>query len=199
MTKLYEELRVPPEASPEEIKKAYRKRARATHPDKGGKTEEFQAVNKAYQVLSDPVARKSYDETGNTEPFNIVEVFNSLIIAAAENIQDPVRQDVLKTAAIMLDDAVSKAREQIKKFDREIKKWQQIKKRLRKKRAAADSPILRAIEQRITGMEHETKKAQAEIEHGEVLRKMLAEYEYKVDKEPQHGTTTFTSFITSKF
>ncbi|GLY67309.1 molecular chaperone DnaJ [Amycolatopsis taiwanensis] len=62
----YRELGVSSDASADEIKRAYRKLARANHPDAnpGNTTAEqkFKAVSEAYGVLSDPVKRKEYDE-----------------------------------------------------------------------------------------------------------------------------------------
>jgi curved DNA-binding protein CbpA len=52
------------QASPDEIARAYRRAARATHPDSGGcgaGAERFQAVNDAYDVLRDPGRRAGYD------------------------------------------------------------------------------------------------------------------------------------------
>ncbi|HEX3082257.1 MAG TPA: J domain-containing protein [Candidatus Saccharimonadia bacterium] len=50
-------------ASPAEIKVAYRVQAKAAHPDAGGSAETMAQVNEAYQVLSDPVRRRAYDES----------------------------------------------------------------------------------------------------------------------------------------
>ncbi|HTK23262.1 MAG TPA: DnaJ domain-containing protein [Gaiella sp.] len=52
------------QASPDEIARAYRRAARATHPDSGGAgggAERFQAVSDAYEVLRDPGRRAGYD------------------------------------------------------------------------------------------------------------------------------------------
>lgn len=48
-------------ASPDEIKKAYRKMAAQHHPDKGGDTAKFQEVQKAYETLSDPQKKQQHD------------------------------------------------------------------------------------------------------------------------------------------
>lgn len=52
-------------ASEDEIKKAFRKKAHALHPDKGGDAEQFKKVNEAYQVLSDKQKRQQYDTFGS--------------------------------------------------------------------------------------------------------------------------------------
>jgi DnaJ family protein A protein 2 len=61
---LYKELGVPKGASPEDIKRAYRKEALAKHPDRGGAKEDFQKLQAAYDVLSNPDRRALYDQTG---------------------------------------------------------------------------------------------------------------------------------------
>ncbi len=57
----YDTLGVSKSATPEEIKKAYRKLASQHHPDKGGDTAKFQQVEEAYRILSDPNQRQQYD------------------------------------------------------------------------------------------------------------------------------------------
>jgi molecular chaperone DnaJ len=67
---LYDTLGLKKSASPDEIKKAYRKLARQYHPDtnQGDKAaeERFKQVQTAYDVLSDPEKREAYDRFGST-------------------------------------------------------------------------------------------------------------------------------------
>lgn len=70
-TEYYDVLGITPDATPIEIKKAYRKKAMETHPDKHPDDpmaqSKFQSVGEAYQVLSDPELRKRYDEFGKDD------------------------------------------------------------------------------------------------------------------------------------
>jgi len=61
---LYEILEVPQNASTDEIKKAYRKKAVKLHPDKGGDPEKFKELTAANEILSNPEKRELYDKYG---------------------------------------------------------------------------------------------------------------------------------------
>lgn len=64
----YSVLGVSKSASQEEIKKAYRKLTMKHHPDKGGDEKKFHEVQNAYDVLSNPTKKQSYDRWGTTAP-----------------------------------------------------------------------------------------------------------------------------------
>lgn len=64
----YDILGIDKNASPQDIRRAYRKQAKKYHPDLNKDDphakERFQAINEANEVLSDPDKRKKYDEYG---------------------------------------------------------------------------------------------------------------------------------------
>ncbi|MEK7188213.1 MAG: J domain-containing protein [Patescibacteria group bacterium] len=66
----YKLLGVQKNASPDEIKKAFRRLAHQYHPDKPkGDEKKFKEINEAYQILSDEKKRRNYDRFGTAEPF----------------------------------------------------------------------------------------------------------------------------------
>lgn len=95
-TNLYETLGLSRDATPDQIRKAYRKKALETHPDrlpqgaspaqKSASEEMFRKVNNAYEVLSDPENRKTYDQYGVWPPPTAQESYTQ------GNWQGPTRQ-----------------------------------------------------------------------------------------------------------
>lgn len=65
MQDLYDILGVAHDASDDDIKRAYRRRARELHPDTGGDPEAFKELTAAYEVLKNPQARANYDRFGD--------------------------------------------------------------------------------------------------------------------------------------
>eukprot|EP00435_Cladocopium_sp_Y103_P073361 s43_g43.t1 len=70
MSNPIEILQVPQHATLDEIKFAFKRRALQVHPDKGGSKDAFHKVYQALEILSDPEARKKYDQRlmGAKEP-----------------------------------------------------------------------------------------------------------------------------------
>lgn len=58
---LYSVLGVSHDATDEQLRSAYRRRSRLTHPDQGGDAVAFRAVESAFRILSDPGLRAGYD------------------------------------------------------------------------------------------------------------------------------------------
>lgn len=62
----YSVLGVDKNASQDEIKKAFRKKAHEHHPDKGGDEKKFSEINEAYQILGKEDKRAQYDQFGSS-------------------------------------------------------------------------------------------------------------------------------------
>lgn len=74
MSDPYEVLGVPRNATPDQVRAAYRRLAVKTHPDKtGGDDSEFKRVAEAYETLSDPQKKSRHDSGGGFEA-----LFNNL-------------------------------------------------------------------------------------------------------------------------
>jgi DnaJ-class molecular chaperone len=83
MTDYYQTLGVDRGATPDAIKKAYRKLASQHHPDKGGDKAKFQEIQSAYDTLSDPQRRAQHDNPPNPfgggmggQGFNFESIFD---------------------------------------------------------------------------------------------------------------------------
>lgn len=95
---LYEILGIKRDASEKEIKAAYRRCAKNTHPDRGGDAEKFQPIAKAYEVLSDPDRRRRYDKNGIIEDRDVLRALGKELCDAVVNgghkdhLLDPIRE-----------------------------------------------------------------------------------------------------------
>ncbi len=101
----YDVLGVDKNATGEEIKQAYRTKAKLTHPDTANKNEtedEFIRVNDAWEILGDPEKRKYYDDHGSMhrydeedEKFKVIidSIFSKMLETVVEFPEFPTDAD----------------------------------------------------------------------------------------------------------
>jgi curved DNA-binding protein CbpA len=93
VTSLYKTLGVHKDTPQEEIRRAFRRKAKALHPDRStGDAEKMALVNKAYEVLSNPQKRLQYDQTGETKfqpPADVARELVTQALMEALGIPDP--------------------------------------------------------------------------------------------------------------
>lgn len=110
MSDHYEVLGVSRSATEDEIKKAYRKLARELHPDINPAPEaqeRFKLVTHAYEVLSDPQSRASYDR-GGSDGFGLGDIFESFFGGGSRGPQSRSQrgQDALLRVDLSLQEAI---------------------------------------------------------------------------------------------
>ena len=77
MEKYYSILGLEPSATPEEVKRAYKKLALQYHPDKNSSedaTEKFKSISEAYQMITDPPTEQNIEH--NQHPVNPFDLFS---------------------------------------------------------------------------------------------------------------------------
>ena len=117
MTDHYATLGVPKTATADDIKRAFRKLASQHHPDKGGDTQKFQAIQQAYATLGDEQKRAEYDNPrpqfsgfqGHPGGININDIFGQMFGQGfgQQQHQHPRRSHVRMTLWISLLDVAT--------------------------------------------------------------------------------------------
>lgn len=139
---LYRLLGVAKDATAEQVKKAYRSKAKKLHPDRGGDEEQFHRVHVAYEVLIDPDRRRRYDETGEydesptPEQFIKPEVKTLLFQCLSEAMfpqtmmgpppdVSPKRTNLVNKMINLLDQGLRNKREEVKELKHRRKKLEE--------------------------------------------------------------------------
>lgn len=192
MKKLYEKLGVAVDATAEQIRKAYRKRAKETHPDAGGKAEEFQELRRAMVVLTDPDKRKRYDETGeeDTSGLDVVEqkarahVAGMIAQALDQSDGNKVYEDIFQAIITQtIIPAKAKLANERARIERRLLHHVKFMKRVKRKKPGANM-----IEAMVKAMDHSARQALArnaeDIQINARVLEIMSEYEFEADKEP---------------
>jgi curved DNA-binding protein CbpA len=191
---LYEVLGIGKNADPAGVKRAYRKRAQKAHPDRGGSAEDFVAVNRAYEILSDPVRRLAYD---NGEPDvathadaqrqQMLHEIAALILGVLEQSPHPENIDVLGLSRQTVSAVMKQLGDQVAAAAAGARKLRGALKRFKTK---GESDIIKAvIEGRIAEYERNSEKLKQSIARSEEMLKVLGEYAYEWEAARQERVT----------
>jgi curved DNA-binding protein CbpA len=181
---LYEVLGVARSASESVIRAAYLKKAKRTHPDQGGKAEEFKEVARAYGVLGSAAKRLAYDETGREDEGPAVEdaavaIVRNLTEMVIGNGHDPATTDFLREMRGQIAQAIANSEQQRADTNRKIARCNMLSKRFKDK--SGNNLIAKILQGRMDEMERQVSAIERDRVNLEAAKTLLASYEYKVE------------------
>lgn len=189
---LYETLGVAKDATADAIKAAFHAAAKRTHPDVGGDIEDFQEVNLAYEVLSDPDMRAKYD---NGEPINAghinderrkaLAVIESLLADAIGEIiksqGEPVYADIVATMRRIINERMQKLDEAVADAIQKIERLKGLAGRFIVPEGK-DNVVAHMVEYRIRGIYRQIDDAEAQRANHKLALEILADVSFRFDK-----------------
>lgn len=204
---LYDTLQVKVEATPEQIKKAYRKLAGVHHPDKGGDAEVFKELVAAYNILSDSDKRQRYDSGESAENIQKAtmdldtQILNSLLglfVMVVAQVQNVDNEDLIQIMRLNVKHSMDDIDRQVKSEELKIKRFETAIRKL--KTQNENNYFVQASMSQIAGSNARITALRDQRKVGEGGMKFLEAYSYEVDPlvmQISMGTGpsfTFTTF-----
>ncbi|MFA7287633.1 MAG: DnaJ domain-containing protein [Melioribacteraceae bacterium] len=189
---LYDKLGVDKGASAEEIKDAYKEKAKKLHPDKnGGDGKEMAEVNHAYLVLRDPAKRDKYDATGQEyeESFDVKFAgFVNTIFMKLVDIEDVDTRDLVGLFKNQANLHIKKLCGVKEELEFKKKKCEKVFNRL-----GGDNRIGNVVSMNIDMFKSEISKMEEEIKFMEECFEVISHHNYKFD-EPKDVNEFYVTF-----
>lgn len=213
--KLYEDLGVHPDATPAQIKSAYRKLSKKFHPDAGGERTEWDTIQHAYEVLSDPARRAKYDATGDDthnassgdpEHEKLVSIIGQIISGilnadpatqgdpAVVNFHSRVMRDLTTKERQMRMDLIN-ARVKLKRIERFAGRF---------KRREGDDLVGDVVRSNVRQAERYVENIEEALAFHQKVTEFFQTYEYEVDpaedkgQEPPTGSPQRSPYLFSR-
>lgn len=177
----YEILGLSPNATLDEIRTRYKQLANLHHPDKGGDENTFKNISLAYNILSDPIKKQSYDTQGIffTDSLMYGEAKDVLLRLFNEkiNTHDPDSNDLILS---MKNEAVNKKSQlanQLESCHQTIKKLNKVKNKIKQKKKT-ENLIEDFVENGLKNCKHDLKVFARGIQIYDFVLLILNNYHY---------------------
>lgn len=202
----YTILGVDRKATKEQVKKAYRKRAKKAHPDKGGSNADFSALGSAYALLMDDNARAYYDRTGSTQTPNdmestvrtrVVQLFME-IMQKNYNRELLIYKDLMELVQKEIDKQITDAKKNRKdraSVLRYVTKVQSKLKYVGNGAEQANPLLLEVLKHERAGLEAASIRLSEDILVLKRMKKYAKKYEFEPDKQPSQSTFHIGGFV----
>lgn len=197
MPDYYEILGVDRSANAIQIKAAYKLKAQAIHPDKGGGAEEFALLGEAYRVLADPQTRDRYDRGEDvhakvnspevTARERLAMMFKDFITKVSES------QDMIKLMRQSLTHGHAKMQDDIEKNNKAIALAEKMRGRMHFHGDPQLNVFENVINDMIAGARNGTANLEKELQISKLVLDMLDEYEIDVVQKPSYTATQYTT------
>jgi curved DNA-binding protein CbpA len=188
---LYDTLGVDKDASPDAIKRAYRKRAMKHHPDRGGDAATFARLQEAHDVLMDPARRLQYDRSGDTRQHDtrqqMLAELAQMFLALVMQCPDLDRTNLVMHVRSHIEAAQLGIRQGIAQAQNEIRRMQRAAQRL-KFSGDGENIIASMLQATIRDKEQLAANLETSLKRGDALKELLVDYAYET--EPSMFSTT---------
>jgi len=198
----YQILGVKRDASYQDIRKAYRKLCMEIHPDKDPEntenTEDFIELNKAWEILSDPIKRKLYDDGQSVDDFvvkqSVHNEIHNLFFAIVNQNPEAYRTDIVSHILNDIDDNITQAKKRVPELKSQIKNIKKYRGRIKKKSGdEGDNIFEEIITGKISALQGEIKWWSGLPDSLRTLRLVVEQYECEAEEFYQGA-----NFLTKK-
>lgn len=189
----YETLGVSSTATEHQIKVAYRRRAKETHPDNREDKDgtEFANVSKAYAILMDPEARKRFDETGSVDDVapltvrqqmitSIVALFNNALASEAQRGTSLKHFDLMEAMRQNMRHNLEQGTAKLNGLRRSVADRQVLLKRITRE-GDGENLFADIIKQQLPELERIRTQAEMEVRAMQMAVDELANYKSEVE------------------
>ncbi len=185
MRDLYQILGIRRAAARDEIQKAYRRKAKNSHPDAGGSVEAFGELSTAYAVLADPDRRSRYDQTGEIDlpRLNNLDASSVEIIAHKLGLIIHAEQDVTSMdIAALIEHAIREDIDQrtagMASLERAIARTVRLRERVRRKTKGEDNMLAKVLDWHESTARSNIKKNEESVRSMERALEILRDYSF---------------------
>lgn len=195
MIDLYQLLGIKRAATQDEVRKAYRRKAKGLHPDSGGSEEAFNALTAAHEVLSDTRRRQRYDATGEMETARPDNFDGSAIEVIAHKLgliihaeQDVISLDIGAVLEQTIRDDIVMRRSNIANQKRAIERAARLRSRVKRKGNGEDNALARVLDWHERSTQDHVKKNEEAVRVMERAIEILDGYSF-VDEFPSEAAS----------
>lgn len=181
----YDTLGVPSTATDAEIRSAYRSLAKTHHPDKGGDSEHFAAINAAHELLIDPDRRAYFDATGSSSFPKASEseartTFGQIVVGLILKDVPDIAAAIRRTIAANRQEVT----ELLHTRRRELAALNNGRDRVKRLDASTECPLQAAFDATQSQLTAQIANHEATIKFIGIVENLLTEYEFTIKQPP---------------